>query len=287
MSNNRPLPQRAYTGRNFGEGKMNTLTRISCALALAACMSGAHATDHYVAATLTNLQIQVIDLAPGDGRPPGYAVSVPGSYTLLESGLLIDPAQPVIARRFESMNFVPHSSLAADGAALARASRSGPIGELATESRSDNRFVDASFALGNAADSLEVLVAPATRLVFTGQYKLERALSDDGETPLSSSSQVYVRLDDRWGTVDAFYDRLTQPIEPLASLVQVREGSFQLSFDAFDAETIGLLFSVATSIAAPVPEPANWLLVLAGLAAMGLQAKAKSWGQRRKASFSV
>ncbi len=68
---------------------------------------------------------------------------------------------------------------------------------------------------------------------------------------------------------------------------QAKEGSFSLEYNAYAEEAMSVLFFAIGSVAAPVPEPAVWTMLLGGLGLLGLSDKAKSHGQRRRASFSV
>lgn len=265
---------------------MNTPTRTMATLAAAACFGQVHATDHYVSATLTNVQIQVIDLAPNDGQAAGFTV-LPTSRTVLESALNVEPAQPFLLDHYESNSFVPHGTVASYGASFAKFSRSGPYGELAAEARGYSTFVSKNFVSALGADRLDLLVAPFTQLVFSGDYRLERTLSDDVPTELTSLSSFNIDLEDRWGIEGRFYDRLQRPFGPTDNLHAVKEGSFSLEYNTYTGETMDVIFSAITSVSAPVPEPAGWAMLLAGLGFLGLPARAKLQGQRRKASFSV
>ena len=265
---------------------MKALTRTMYAMAAAACVSLAQATDHYVSGTLTNVQIQVIDLRPGDGQAAGYSV-LSSSGSALESALNVGREQPLLLDRYDSDSFVPHTTAVSDGASFARFSRSGPYGEISAEARGYSYFVDTNFALAIGSDKLDLLVAPYTRLVVSGQYSLQRSLSDDAPTDLTSLVAVRVDLEDRWGIEARFFELLQRPFGPVDELRQAKQGSFSLEYNAYAEETINVLFFAIGSVAAPVPEPAGWAMLLAGLSLLGLSAKAKSHGQRRRASFSV
>jgi len=265
---------------------MKTLTRTLYAMVVAACMNEVQATDHHVSATLTNVQIQVIDLSPGDRQQAGYTV-LGTSHTVLESALNVEPAWPLLLDRYESDGFAPHNTAVSDGRSFARFSRSGPYGELSVEARGYSYFADTNFAQGIGADKIDLMVAPYTRLVFSGQYRLERTLSDDAPTDLTSLSAINIDLEDRWGTKARFHEQLQRPFGPDDALHQVKEGTFALEFNAYGEEAMDIIFFAIGSVAAPIPEPGNWAMLLAGLGILGLPAKAKSQGQRRKASFSV
>jgi len=265
---------------------MKNLTRTIAAMAAAALAGGAHASDHYVSATLNNLQIQVIDLSPGDKQAAGYTILGPTSYTEVESALSVGPG--LLLDHYESFGFAPHDTAVGDGASSSRSSRgNGPFATFVAESRGYSYFVDTNFASAYSAEKLDFLVAPYTRLVFTGNYSLARTRSDDEPTELNSLAQVLVDMDDRWGTAARFYDRLPQRYEPDTALQQEKEGTFMLKFDAYFEEPLKVVFNASTIVAAPIPEPANWAMLLGGLGLLSLTSKAKSQGQRRKASFSV
>lgn len=265
---------------------MNSLTRAMTAMALAVCIDQAQATDHHVSATLTNVQIQVIDLRPGDGQAAGYTIQ-DTSHTVLESALNVEPAQPLLLERYESDRFIPHDTAVSDGVSFAKFSRRGPYGEIAAEARGYGYFVDTNFAQAIGADKLDLLVAPYTRLVFSGRYRLERTLADDAPTDLTSLAATRVDLEDRWGIEARFFESLQRTFGPVDEVQQVKEGAFSLEYNAYSEEALSVLFFAIGSVAAPIPEPANWGMLLAGLGILGLPRRGKSQGQRRKASFSV
>lgn len=265
---------------------MKIPARTICAATAAACLNIAQATDHHVSATLTNVQFQVIDLSPGDGQAAGYAI-LGTSHSVLESALNVGLAQPLLLDRYESDTFVPHDTLVSDGASFASFSRKGPYGEIAAEARGYSYFVDTNFAQAIGSDKLDLVVAPYTRLVVSGQYHLERALSDDAPTDLTSLIATRVDLEDRWGIEARFFELLQRPFGPADQLQQAKEGSFSLKYDAYAEEQMSVLFFAIGSVAAPIPEPAGWGMLLAGLGILGLSAKVKSHRQRRRASFSV
>jgi hypothetical protein len=234
-------------------------------LAAAAATALPASAQSTASASLGNLSIQLIDLAPGDGINPSLTFT--GNTSAFASATIyLDPAFTNVAvddTLFGIDNLAVHASNASGDADAFASAFSVSAGTI--------MFSNSGFSL--AQGTSDFILSPNTRAIFTVTANVS-ALPDFGEGGLGSafaSALLYGQV------ANDSSDGVTSFSSNLSSGLFSEQRSLSAVIDSREVEAIGWLglqvSAESLSLASPVPEPATAGMLAAGLGVLSAAAK--------------
>lgn len=242
-----------------------SLARLVAALGVACASMPVVAATPYARAfvDLASFSYTVEDTSFADGVDASFSLGQPYfSATACigpgEADTCWQPGTPAISRSgtFDPVTLT-HSVPGATGSATL--ARSGLGSELSATGGTGPQGVNANYSAGGFATG-------SGRLTFSVDYHLEAGGLDD----------LTWRETLAWTGIILFPGQGQQQVEALAVAsgvgTEVKDGRLSISYDFADGQYVGVFMQAHThqiGLAAPVPEPASWALLLTGLAAVG------------------
>lgn len=244
---------------------MSSKHAFATAALLVAAMGAAStaAAQSTASASINNVNYQLIDLNPYDGIAPSITFGgLPAAANVVLYG---DTGYSIPVLSDGSLTYGPISISNASGSAFAE------IQEASGASRVE---IFSNSGFGASLTEFSFVLSPNTRLIFTGDASVS-AVTDPAGGNASATAYLQVGFSNEGGTTDVFNrstllstdgDRSGHLLALIDSGAMAMNGTYAFATD-----------SEASSLAAPIPEPASVGMLLAGLGVLaGLQRRRAS-----------
>lgn len=238
-------------------------------LVLACGASFAAATS---SASFSGLQLSVIDLTPGDGQAAGFLTGL--QHSTLDASVwsrsLPNDDWDIVSDQRSAAGLVASTVNASQSGATAHGSSNGLLGDVSTTSTLPNTPTPSGLtAQGNSTQTVEIVIKPHSVLVLQGQLLLTANQQADPSHIYNLHADAYIHINNEELQFSRFVDSSLS--NPNASNAM----NFWVAYsNTGSSDKLALLdFHVSTYSRAwasvppqPVPEPASYAMLGAGLA---------------------
>lgn len=245
----------------------------AAALALFLSMPSDAGAATTASAAFSNVQFSVLDLTPDDGVAArvefGPRVSDFRAQYLGSGTAVVQQHSPHFP--------VPVLAQAQSGERMAHASSSGALGDMDTMAASGPVLFEHDIVEAGGFQEVRVLVGAHSEFIVSGQGDLAVITDTPFDSMIQGRSSLRVSME---------YDSIGGPFQSWGEFLELKQEYTHLGFsdtfsfgavndNPFDIE-LRLRFETSSTVAygpLPVPEPSTWLMLAAGLLAVGLRTR--------------